>query len=393
MRRLASHVRAVTTALLAATVGVPAAAQRNQNAARAGWAGDDPPNLHRQATTAERAVMMTVAREIERILRQIPELEQPRGFEVQKQIFGGHLPFGEAGVLQYAFWLWFFAPSRAIAGHGMTCIEVMVNRIIGSDWDDQNMWDAAGRPLFVEYRIGEPVPGATVTHEGLRWDTPTADRRSGFVTFTTGGALPWIHLTREEYVRAMIYEAEGPGGDRETSVRKTLEKTTYERWLEEAPERKKIRDEAVAMAERLQGSAAAEELRKTLEQTEREVTESLRAQDEEERKRNQEFLAMPAQADQLRAELAAMTPAERASPAFVAVYGPLVAADHPAARRVLTPDPEFWRVRRSRAEVHAITVAFQAHGTCGRPAVQAALWQAYQTIDWAAFKRMVDASR
>ena len=56
----------------------------------------------------------------------------------------------------------------------------------------------------------------------------------------------------------------------------------------------------------------------------------------------------------------------------------------------MTSDPDFWRVRKSRAEVHSITVAFHASGTCLVPAVRAALEKAYQTLNWAALKQIVD---
>jgi hypothetical protein len=63
--------------------------------------------------------------------------------------------------------------------------------------------------------------------------------------------------------------------------------------------------------------------------------------------------------DQLRAQIAAMTPAERAAPAIVGPDGPLARAQRPLRAPVLTPDPEYWRVRRSPAEVHSITIVFR----------------------------------
>lgn len=105
----------------------------------------------------------------------------------------------------------------------------------------------------------------------------------------------------------------------------------------------------------------------------------------------QDVLSAPSQGDQYRARIAAMSPEERAAPAY-APYGSteLLAPTDDLARRVLTPDPDFWRVRRSRVEVHSITVAFHSSLTCGAPAVQDALWKAYQSLDWAAIKRIVD---
>ena len=389
---------ALGSLLLGGTL-VPAAAQRAVEPARATWETLYATKYYDGTTRGEQAAIQATLGEVERILWKLPEIAQPQGFRVRKNAQGGGPPWhphrrlpgfeDPKSILEYSFGLHFTMPG---ATEGSYCIEVSVNSPqIGAD--AATMIDEAGRILMVEPRIGEPnIPGATIHHGGLRWDTPDADRRSGFITFTTNGAFPWKHVTREQFLQFWIYHAESPEyGGNERSVRQSLEKTTYERWLEGAASRKKDRDEAIAIAAQAQGRAAADELRKTLEQTEREVGENLKAQDVEERKRNQEVLGAPSQGDQYRARIAAMSPKERASPAY-APYGSteLLAPTDEWARRVLMPDPEFWRVRRSRVEVHSITVAFHASLTCGAPAVQDALWKAYQKFDWAAFKRIVD---
>jgi hypothetical protein len=71
--------------------------------------------------------------------------------------------------------------------------------------------------------------------------------------------------------------------------------------------------------------------------------------------------------------------------------GQLVAAGEPTGHRLLTPDPAFWRVRRSRAETRTITVRFNLYVTCQTDPVRAALERAWQTLDWAALKRLVDS--
>ena len=362
-----------------------AAAQRNQSSPLPKWAPQYPPDIG-QATPAERAVAMATMQEIERILAQVPELAQPRGFEVGKQIYGGTLPLGERGVLSYTFFLWFYVPSKAATyGEGSRCIGVTVNGVgMGEVIEDE-----AGRVLIVEKDVGESRPGVTIVYEGLRWDTPNADRRNGYMTISTGGKSPWIPVTREQYLRARIFGAEGKNGEKETEFKKSLEKTSYERWIEEAPARKKNRDDAVAAMARAQGRAAAEDFRKSQEEIERQTGEQLRAEEAEERKQYKEALSNR-YGDMLRAQIAAMTPAERASPATAELSGRLVARDDPVAHRVLTPDPEFWRVRRSRAEAHTIVLGFRPTQFCENPAVQAALSKAYQTFDVAAFRRIVD---
>jgi hypothetical protein len=379
---LLSRPSAIVVALV--IVSSVADAQRSGNAARPRWTDQYPPEIG-QATTAERAAAMITLDEIQRILEQVPELAQPRGFEVGRQIYGGTLSFGDRGVLSYKLRLWFYLRSKAASGgEGNTCIEVSVNETRGA------LNDETGKAFFIEQARGEPIPGATIVYEGLRWDTPTADRRSGYVTLTSRGAFPWLPVTREEYLRAQIYLTEGRNGEKQKEFRKSLEKTSYERYMDEAAERKKTREESVAAMARAQGRAAAEELRKTLEQTDREVAEQLKAAEAEERKQSSAALDN-SYGDQLRAQIAAMTPAERASPA-TAKYGAheLTAPDDPEAHRVLTPDPEFWRSRRSRAEVHSITVSFHPGDGCAYPPVRAALEKAYRTLDWTALKRIVD---
>jgi hypothetical protein len=126
-----------------------------------------------------------------------------------------------------------------------------------------------------------------------------------------------------------------------------------------------------------------------LEQTERDVTAQLKAGDAEDRAQRQGALANR-YVEQLRAQLAALTPAQRAAPAMVGASGAPVDAGAPQSHRLLTPDPEFWRVRRSRVEVHGIQVVMTPTFFCANPAVRAALERVYETLDWAALKRIVD---
>ena len=79
-------------------------------------------------------------------------------------------------------------------------------------------------------------------------------------------------------------------------------------------------------------------------------------------------------------------------PATDASEGPLAAYD-PLAKRVLKPDLDFWRARKSAAEPRSITVKVHTSMTCGTPEVRRALLQMWQTLDWMALRRIVDASR
>ena len=94
-----------------------------------------------------------------------------------------------------------------------------------------------------------------------------------------------------------------------------------------------------------------------------------------------------------------MTPAERAMPAYinnaldqgpVATGWRLTTNEAPPAGRVLTPNFEFWRTRRSPVDVHSLNVQFSISGTCLAPNIQQALWRAYHSLDWAALRALVE---
>jgi hypothetical protein len=79
---------------------------------------------------------------------------------------------------------------------------------------------------------------------------------SASVLFTRGTQLPWEPVSREEYLRAQISDAEGPKGEKAAELRQALEKTPYQVWMAEAPQRKKDRD---VIAAQLRGIRTAEQ--------------------------------------------------------------------------------------------------------------------------------------
>ena len=380
------------TALLLAALPVVAFGQRAQTPPEAsGWKP-----MYATALTgvspAERAESIAIGKAIESVFQRIPELAHPNGFEVLTQQFGsGPPPTTGPMPIEFQWRLWFFEPNRQkTGGAGPTCIEVDVNRQRVGTAAISGGLDASGRLVFIEADVDTGMAGATVVREGLRWLSDSAVRRSGYVMFSRGSASPWTAVSREQWLRTLIFDAEGKDGDRETSARKALEKTAYQQWLEGAAERKSNIDMAVAAVAQSQGRAAAEEMRQMLEKTNREVGDQLKAQEAEERERNKQRLSTPTRGDAFRAQLAAMSPAERASAALVDHSRQLRPTNDPLGHRVLTPDPAFWRVSRSRAEVHTITVHFDWDGACARPSTRAALEKAWQNVDWAALKRFVE---
>jgi hypothetical protein len=333
-------------------------------------------------TAAAKTEAITRLEELERIFWKIPELARPDGFEVWKQFFGGAQPLpGRGNLAAYHLFIWFFKPSKAVAD-GCSCIDVTVNPL-----PPTNMTDEQGRAIWIEDELGETIPGATIVYRAL---SPT-ERSYVRVVFTSGGTFPWTPVTREEYLRAQIFGAEGKNGETMVAVRAGLSKTPYEGWMEGAAQRKKDREQLAAS---LRGIKSAEEIAaaiKTMEESEREVIAQMKASEDNDRKLNQRNLAIPTYGDRLRAQIAAMSPEERRSPATTNPGGELVAATDPFARRVLTPVVGFWHAKRSPVEARIITVEIAANATGNIPIVQKALWETYKNLDWAAIKRIVDS--
>jgi hypothetical protein len=369
----------------------PAQQVRDGAPARPGWRPRETRFDYPGATAAEKAYAIARLEQLERVFLDVPELARPDGFELQSTFRGFfHGPPDRTTVLQYHWDLTGFNAFTTFVDHkGCSILEVEVNSGPPNDRVDET-----GRPVFLERERAQPIPGATVAWEEL---LPPPDRSVEYVVFTPPGEPPWTPLTREQVRRVQIIDFEGQNGEKTAQYRQALQKTPYERWMDGAAERKKTRDELAAS---LKAMKSAEEVTKTikeLEKTEREVTENLKAADAEDRKRYQELLATPSVGDQVRAAIEAMSPEERKLPGAIQLGGEtgweVVAPETPHSHRLLRPNPDFWRARRSRAEVRNLNVGFVA--SCGGAppprVIHQALWQAFQKVDWATLKRLVDA--
>jgi hypothetical protein len=231
-----------------------------------------------------------------------------------------------------------------------------------SEGDGPTLLDENGDGLYTERLRAAALFGATATFGSSEGEVS----KRVLALFTTGGESPTLPVTREEYLRAIILDLEPKGP------------TPYAKWMSEAPARKKARDETVAVVA-ASNPTQAEQLRKDLEKAERDNTELLR-QGQAEAGPNRRSVV-----DGYRAEIAAMTPAERASPAWV--RGPdLVPAGSPNAAAIVRVNPAFYRARRSPAEVRAILVHLQ-NVPVEREAQRQ---QMVRDLDWAALKRLLN---
>jgi hypothetical protein len=352
---------------------------------------------------AQRATAMGVLRQIERMVLDIPELARPDGFEIWPAFAGGHRPSGPDdtvipnSIIRYNYGLMFFAPTKAVAGEGRTCLSVIVN----DGPPPPAHRGEQGLRIYVQSDIGKPVPHATEVH-GELWDVP-GERSFVDVIFVSAGELPWRSVSREELINTLIFEAEGKDGAKRAEREAVFEKTPYQEWMEGAAQRKRDRDQLLREAATFQSAAEVQKLRQTLEATEREVTERLQKSEAADRERNAEARSnVSTYFDDLRATLARMTPAERRMPALVnnaLTEGPmaggyrLTSDDAPPAWRLRAPNYAFWRARRSPVEVRSIRVSIGISGTCLRPTIQKALLQAFQKPDWAGFNRLLETPR
>lgn len=394
----------LAASILSTTASSSAAAQQAQPAPpRPGWL---PAQYQWDGgmSAAHRATAMTVLREFERLLLDIPELARPNGFQIEPAFAGGYRPMGPNdrvlpnSIVRYNYGLMMFAPTKAIAGEGRVCVSVIVN----DDPPTEKHRGDNGLKLYIQSELfGKTVPHATEVH-GELWNVP-GERSFVDVVFVSAGELPWRTVTREELINALIFEAEGKDGTTKSELDATFSKTPYQEWMEGAAERKRTNEQTLRDAATIQSPAEVAKLRKTLEDTERDVTERLRQSEAEDRKRMADARAGVSEyGDSLRAVLARMTPAERRIPALVdntLTEGPLVAgyrltADPaPPAWQIRTPNYAFWRFRRSPVEVRSIRVSIGMSGTCLKPEIQRALLQTFQKLDWAAFHQRLDIPR
>ena len=383
----------------------PAAAQ----APSRGWL---PREVHpiTGVSQAQRAEAMANIDRIERILKRVPEVADPSGFEIQPVIAGGARQIGPGfdaaplagSVIEYNIGLRYYRPSKAIAGEGGTCLAVTVNRRT-----DGRLQDATGRVIYIEGDRGRPSTKPTISDSriphavqvyGELWNVPR-ERSAVDVLFVTAGELPWKPVSREEFYRANLFEHEGAKGEKVADVRKAMAKTPYQEWMEGAAQRKQEREATLAQMKGILPAADIARTRQTLEASERDVTERLRRSEPEHRERGNEALAkVSVVGDNMRAELAAMSEAERRMPAYITDAldrGPnatgwrLTTDEAPPAWRVLTPNYDFYRARRSPSEVRSVSVSIRMSQSCLAPKIQASLWQAYHKLDWGAFNALL----
>jgi hypothetical protein len=245
---------------------------------------------------------------------------------------------------------------------------------------DRPLDDENGDGLYTERPRTETLFGSTRTFGHFEM----LNTEGLFVLFTVGGESPTIPVTREEYLRAVIFTLEGKNQEKVKDVIAHASKTQYQRWLEDAPARKK-RNADILAGVAIGNPSAVEKVRADLANADRVAEETLKKQEPAERVELERMkVNATAAGDRFRAQIAAMTPAERASPAFM-IGDDFVAAGTPNASAIVRLNRDFYRARRSTAEARAILVRIpNAHDE-----LKSQHEQMYREFDWTALKALL----
>jgi hypothetical protein len=328
---------------------------------------------------AERATVVAQLGAVEALMRKTP-YATPRGFAV-RPVFGYHEIADSDELYPYEFALVTFSRCSKYDEHGADIMVDFNPDPMAWSESDRPMPDEGGDGLYMERIRAATLFGATATFGRFHEE----NSEGLYVLFTAGGRSPTLPVSREEYLRAMIFTLEGKNQEKVHAAAAITSKTPYERWMEEAPERKKRNEELYAIIAKVDPAHAAK-TRADMEEAERAETEKLKKADAYERTQVTKNLAgLSVLGDKYRAQIAAMSREERASPAFV-VGVDLVPAGTPDAHAVVRRDPAFYRAAGSPVQPRAILVRM--------PNAYKEYWpqqeQLYRQLDWAAIKQMVN---
>jgi hypothetical protein len=330
------------------------------------------------ANRAERAVTEANMGAAENLVRKTA-YATPRGFAVRPVWSFGDPPTGSR-LYRYEYATTAFAACSKYDEHGSD-FTVTFNPE-PQEWSegDRPMPDENGDGLYTEQVRTEPLFGAIATYSHFQETNALALR----VLFTVGGESPTIPATREEYLRALIFTLEGKNQEKVKEVLELASKTQYQRWLERAAERKKGIEDVVAGVTMVDPSQA-KKVRADLEAADRQAGEQLKKEEPGERAELEKMKAnATAAGDRFRAQIAAMTPAERASPAWTNGMD-LVPAGSPNAHAILRRNPAFYRVRTTSSAPRAILVTVPGPHDQNKALHR----QMFGEFDWEALKRLL----
>ncbi len=331
-------------------------------------------------TAAERSEMVRRLLAIERCFSK----PMPSGSRVDSKFRPGC--WGEASrreqsLARYGFYLQAWHQTMKISGEGPVPIGVRINPEHVAMAEGGGLGD---QEILSEFPVGDPIPGATVVYtvghlpDRIYKKFTATDPGTIRVLLTSGGESPWIPVSAERFMQAAISKFDDG---------KKAPQTPYELWMSRAAQR---RNDYEAMVAAIPDKVQASKMREKFEKTEREVTASLKKSEASDQK---EFSKLSVVADRIRAQLAAMTPAQRAADFWSLGDLKPVPPNTPGARRIVSPKPGFYRMNRSPLEIRAILVTMQIEGMDGSRELDHGVHEAYTNLDWAALARMLEPAR
>ena len=341
-------------------------------------------------TTAERAIMDANLQAAEDIMRKT-NYGRPRGFAVTPA-WGyegrnrGERSWGRGNPTRNPIRSYGFS---AIVHHACSKYEEFGYAVAISFNPDPQSWSESDRPLlnengeafYFERARKEPLFGSTSTY-GVFGVT---NAEGLYVLFTSGGESPTLPVTREEYLRAIIFSLEGKDQGKVKEVLEFTSKTQYERWQERAAQRKKDIDDMVAGVAMVDPAKAAK-ARADLENADRLAGEAHKKNEQAERAELDKMRASATAAgDKIRARIAAMTPAERALPAYSeGMAFDVVPQGTPDANAIVRVNPALYRTRHTPVEARVILVHVRNDEYI--PELHRRM---FREFDWAAIKRLL----
>jgi len=345
-------------------------------------------------TPAERAIVEARFAEYERLFTAADSVARPQGFIVKPSVSGGAMTRSRRiPSFRYALMI---AP---LVQERLAAIFASENPESSSVWSGgggpANFRDSAG-DIYSERQRSGPLPGmlpTTYVFDGLQFDKPTRARSNAVrVLLTPDGVLPWTDVPRERVLNILIAEAE----DTYKKTAQLTAETVYQRWLREAPERQRTREQLVVTLTATAGmdKPKAEKMKADMERADREVGESYKKADAEERERNIRNLALlKERVAYVRAQQTAMSATERAMPAWFRLnsdgHYSFASPGTPGFERLIADKPDFYRFKGSRVQVRTLMVYFHIQEYPREEAEDRAVIDAYKAFDWAAAQRML----
>jgi hypothetical protein len=355
-------------------------------------------------TAAEQSVVEARLAEYERLFAVPESLVRPQGFQARPSAHGG-VNDGQFGVARFNYELVlvdgvlkpgepdYRERSPALWVHeNVDARAVWIGDSGPPDFKDGNAGIFRERP-----RSGllAGMPRNAVVFDGLKFDRATQARENvARVLLTSDGELPWADVSRERVLKIQIAQAQTVF----KQVEQDAAETGYQKWLRDAPARQRQREEILAGVASVDKTQVAK-VREDSERVERQTGDSLKKAEAAEREQSARNLALAkGRLTQLNAELAAMSPAERAMAAWIQPTNQgtfkFAAPGTTGFHHLIVDKPDYYRFKGSRVQVRSLLIGFRVRDAQGAPGEQEdrAVADSFKAFDWAAAARLLTPS-